>query len=271
MLEFTLTSRSFGHMARVLMLTSVGALAACGDEETKEATPAASATEAANANTAALSSNSNWLDLSSCGQPPTGTVNYLLGGTELSISQAIVRRVILPKTPENEKLDPQKPLATQVAPGTGCPDKPLPIVGVVTKSSFETDLLEGSVTMFPVAPGLVANYSKVVQDLRNKRPANSCQQEKDGLLVCFGQEKQGETTTDVAYVIVTDQSMNLNSGAPLFARCEIREGKPVGCNLGDLASSQVFYDATLARLPRSAADLRAAHQTVNKQFASQAG
>lgn len=259
-----------GTIAKLSAIACLAVLAACGDEATNEASPAASSTEQATANNAVLSSNSNWLDLSSCGQPPTGVVNYLLGGTELSINQGIVRRVILPQNAENQGLDPAKPLATQVAPGTGCPDKPLPVVGIVTASEFESDLLEGNVTMFPALPALVENYAKVVGRLRTERPENSCQAEKDGLLICFGQEKQGEASTDVAYMIATDPALKLNSGAPLFARCEIRDGKPVGCNLGDLASSQVFYDATLARLPRSASDLQAAHQAINQKFAAQA-
>ncbi|MEM7239403.1 MAG: hypothetical protein AAF317_12410 [Pseudomonadota bacterium] len=262
-----LTPRKIGSATRIAAVAAMVVLAACDDETAKQAQPTASSTEQAGA----LASNASWLDLSTCGQPPTGTVNYQLGGTSISISQALVRRVILPKTDATKNIDPAKPLAVQVPPGTGCPDAPLQIAAVMTSSQFATDLLEGSVTMFPVAPGLVENYSKVVTQLRSQRPENACQAEKDGLIVCFGQEKQGEATTDVAYVIASSPQANLNSGAPLFARCEIQDSKPVGCNLGDLASPQVFYDATLARLPRSAADLQAAHRAVNQQFASRAG
>ncbi|MEM7178039.1 MAG: hypothetical protein AAGD47_09710 [Pseudomonadota bacterium] len=258
------------RLAQWTAIACLGALSACGDETAKEATPTVSSTEQAAANNAGVASNPNWLDLSSCGQPPTGVVNYLLGNTEISLNQGIVRRVFLPQTAETQNLDPEKPLATQVSPGTGCPDKPLQVVGIVTASQFETDLLEGSVTMFPAVPALVENYAKVVGRLQDERPENSCQVEKDGLLVCFGQEKQGETSTDVAYMIATDPALRLNSGAPLFARCEIRDGKPVGCNLGDLASSRVFYDATLSRLPQSASDLQAAHRAINQKFAAQA-
>lgn len=262
-----LIPRSTRSIARFAAVAALAVLAACDEETAQQTQPQASST----AQAGTLASNASWLDLSACGQPPTGTVTYQLGNTSINLSQGIVRRVILPQSEATRNIDPNKPLAVQVPAGTGCPSKPLPIAAVVTSSQFSTDLLEGSVTMFPVAPGLVENYSKVVTQLRAQRPENACQTEQDGLIVCFGQEKQGKSITDVAYVIASSPSVNLNTGAPLFARCEIADGKPVGCNLGDLASPQIFYDATLARLPRSAADLQAAHRAVNQQFASRAG
>lgn len=248
--------------ARGLAAAALLALAACGDEET----PAPQASSTSQVPAAQAKSNINWLDLAPCGQPQTGAVHYRIGGAVLVLEQAIVRRVILTQSRLTQGIDPSKSLGEQLPKGTGCADNPLDVAGVVTKSGFETDLLEGSVTLFPLLPDLIVSYQRVITQLLNERPSNACQAEQDGLLICFGQERQNDIATDVAYVIATDPSKNLATGGPLFARCEIREGRPVGCNLGDAASQQIFYDATLARTPSSDIDLKTAHDQIRQKF-----
>lgn len=260
MLHDRLCKTTTGSVTRAIAALALLTLAACGDEsaEAPQASPTANAPDA--------TTNASWLDLTPCGQPQTGAVHYNIGGAVVVLEQAIVRRVVLNQNALTAQVDPAKPLAAQLPPGTGCTDNPLEVAGVITTSEFQSDLLEGSVTLFPVIPDLIVSYQRVVTQLRDERPENACQAEQEGLLVCFGQERQNDTTTDVAYVIATDPQKKLATTGPLFARCEIQGGQPVGCNLGDAASQQVFFDASLRRLPRSGDDLQAAHLQVRQKF-----
>ncbi|MEM9045465.1 MAG: hypothetical protein AAGC81_12290 [Pseudomonadota bacterium] len=264
MLKDRLPPKYLGLASRGFAAAALLALAACGDEEA----PAPEASSTSQVPSASVQANASWLDLAPCGQPQTGAVHYRVGGAVVVLEQAIVQRVVLSQGSLTQEIDPAKPLGDQLPKGTGCADNPLSVAGVITRSEFQSDLLEGSVTLFPVIPELIGSYQQVVTQLREQRPANACQDEQDGLLICFGQERQNDVATDVAYVIAADTNIRLATGGPLFARCEIQEGRPVGCNLGDAASQQIFYDATLRRTPTSAADLKAAHDQVREKFAA---
>ncbi|MEM7505461.1 MAG: hypothetical protein AAF415_01850 [Pseudomonadota bacterium] len=248
------------------------ALGACAQNTATEAGPDSGTTAtgsggAASTGAAAQQANPNWLDLSACNQQQDNLVHYQISGTAVALPQQIVRRLVLVDSPETAQIDRQKPLAAQLARGTGCPDKPLPIGGVITDSEYQSDLLEGNVSLFATPTALLQNYGQLITDLQDRRPSNACQPPQGDLILCFGQENLNGEATDILYIITADKQQKLNFGAPLFTRCEIRERKPVGCNLGDLASPEVFFDATLARLPTSTADLRAAHNNVMTQFA----
>lgn len=257
-------------------MLAILALAACADGGTTTASPeTGSSTGAATGATGTTGSaqatasgdqNPSWLNLAPCGQPQDGIVHYQIGGTAVALPQSIVRRIVLLNTPETQAIDQTRPLADQLEAGLGCENKPLPLGGVITQSPYETDLLEGNVSLFPIPTALIQNYQQLITQLQRDRPANACQDPQGDLLLCFGQETVGETTKDVLYLISTDANEKLNFQAPLFARCEIRDRKPVGCNLGDLANPQIFFDATLARLPNSTADLRTAHRAVFQKF-----
>lgn len=249
----------------LLGMAFVLALGACAQNTATEAGPDSGS--AAGAGNATQQANPNWLDLTACDQSRADLVHYQISGTAISLPQQIVRRLVLLNTSETAQIDQQKPLAGQLARGTGCPDKPLPIGGVITDSEYQSDLLEGNVSLFATPTALLQNYGQLITDLQSSRPANACQPPQGDLILCFGQENLNGQATDVLYIITTDTGQKLNFGAPLFTRCEIRDRKPVGCNLGDLASPEVFFDATLSRLPTSTADLRAAHNDIMTQFA----
>lgn len=250
-------------------------LAACAEDRVQEAGPSESSSAAASAPSgsqagqpAAAQQNPNWLDLSPCGRGPRDLAHYNVAGTEVSVPQGIVARLLLVEAPDLPPLDQSKPLAGQVEAGFGCPSRPFPVAGIVTRSSYETELLQGTVSLFPIPRGLTENYRQLITQLRDQQPTNACQKPEGDLLLCAGQERLNNEAENVLYVISTDPGATLAFGAPLFARCELENNQPVGCNLGDRANPAIFFDATLARLPRSTADLRAAHDAVRSRFAS---
>ena len=246
-----------------LFLLAAVALGACAENAGDSASAPAASSGAAGA-AVDPAQNPNWLDLSGCAGNQS-IVHYRIGAQPIQLPQSIVRRLILLEAGATANIDREKPLVQQVPKGTGCADQPLPVGGAITQSNFDSDLLEGTVTLFATPASLVENYGKLITRLHKERPSNACQPAEGDLFLCFGQEQQRGKTANVLYVITaTDQKLNF--GAPAFARCEIQGGKPVGCNLGDIVSPELFFDATLSRLPRSTADLRAAHSAILKQF-----
>ncbi|MEL6476547.1 MAG: hypothetical protein AAFR17_04405 [Pseudomonadota bacterium] len=245
-----------------LLGASLLALGACGNEPVTQASPSSEAPATA----ATAAANPSWLDLTACDGRP-GLVHYNIGGAEVALPQQIVRRLVLLETEATANVDREKPLAPQVPRGTGCAGNPLPVGGVLTQSQFDSDLLDGNVWLATVARPLLENYSKVIGDLQSRRPSNACQAQGD-LLFCSGQENFRGQTTDVVYAIASQANEKMNFGAPLYVRCEVRDSQVAGCNLGDAFSPQVFFDATLSRLPRSTADIRAAHTAIARQFSA---
>ncbi|MEM8697522.1 MAG: hypothetical protein AAGF44_00030 [Pseudomonadota bacterium] len=249
------------------------ALGACADQPVTEAAPQTGATANATGGTGdaaaagAAATNPNWLDLSACTGGRPGLVHYTISGVGVSLPQPIVRQLVLLEDGPTANLDRDRPLAAQVARGTGCADNPLPVGGVLTRSQFEADLLEGNVWLAGLARPLLENYAQVIGDLQTRRPENSCQTQND-LLFCSGQENFRGQTANVVYAISTDPGQRMNFGAPLYVRCEVRDGQVAGCNMGDAVNPQVFFDATLARIPRSTQDIRSAHTAILRQFSA---
>ena len=249
-------------------LLGIFALAACGNEPTTSAAPQAGSQPSAAATGTAVDPSQNpfWLNTAGCSTGDKRFVHYSLGGQEIAFPQQIVRRLVLLNQAPTDNIDESKPLSVQVPDGTGCVDNPLAIGGVVTRSRLDNELLEGTVTLFGNPNQLVRDYGELITDLQTRRPKTACQDPQGDLLLCFGKENLRGNSTDVLYIITTSASEKLNFGAPLFTRCEIQDNKPVGCNLGDLASRAIFVDATLSRLPRNTAELRAAHDVLLGQF-----
>ncbi|MEM8991191.1 MAG: hypothetical protein AAGD08_12330 [Pseudomonadota bacterium] len=192
-------------------------------------------------------------DLSSCREEADRRLHARIGGAVFALPAEKILRLV-----------PAGGAAGQgaVAPGDGCPDRPVGVDVVLIGDALDAPSLLGPMGLRNVAPR-DRGFAEVVTGLQQEQPAEACKPAGEGLIQCFGTERNGERVTPVLYLISTRGDQRLAMGAPLTARCIIdAESQSIrGCGVLDMAGDGVMFEASLAPGTYTTETLQAALET----------
>lgn len=257
---------------RLLVPAIVLSLAACAEQT---ATPPATGTgqqqaaaaQAPAAGQAAPAGEAAQLTLTGCAQPPGDKMHFRVGENHLAVPQAAIRTIVPLEADRGEA--PDKMLAqieARLKDGKGCPETPFEASLVVLDGEVNDPLLAGRVTVLrqPSQQSL-AGFTKLMSEFQRQQPENLCGKLGDDMLQCFWKEKAGERELLTLYLITTNTKQNLAMGAPLTARCLLKDQKTVvGCSIQDTLSGGIAVDAPLKSGKITTANLRSARDAAVK-------
>ena len=247
----------------------LAALAGCAEgTATPEATTTEATPQTATQPAAQNAGNSaGRVSLSNCATPDNGKVFFKVSDTVVSlapseIQETIPRGLQRPFTAETVKAA----LEQQTSQGGGCPEKPIELLILSmsvpagdTKLSGQIGLIAGDTRSFS------QDYGTFLTQLQ-RNPPKSCQATEGNLLICPANQKIGNRDVEIAYIVSTDPSKKLRSGAPLAARCDRQADKIGSCRLLDLDSKGVTFEAALKSGPYSSASLADAWQLAQRSI-----
>ncbi|MEM7210842.1 MAG: hypothetical protein AAF479_02950 [Pseudomonadota bacterium] len=246
----------------------LAALAGCADGTAKPAPSAESSTQTATSQSSSTANPSaGRVSLTNCATPDNGRVYFQFQDTVVSLAPTEIQETIpkglkRPFTAESVKAA----LEQQTAQGAGCPEKPIELLVLSMSVPAEGTKLNGQIGLIAGSSGqFSAEFAGFLTKLQNQ-PPKSCQATQGDLLICPATQKIGNRDVEIAYIVTTDRSRKLRSGAPLAIRCERQADKIGSCRLLDLDSNGVTFEAMLESGPYTTASLDAAWQLAQRSI-----
>jgi hypothetical protein len=185
----------------------------------------------------------DWFSEMQCSRPKDGHIVLQINQVPFRIPEASVTSVLLEHVPRLGFQDGQ--YSMQLLSDSGCPENPAPAVRIVVQPAAPGLTQSLVLSMTPPHEGL-SQRAQTLLDLRGNAVERCLPTPNTtGFVTCGVRETSNGRSEPIVYVIATDKTMVLHSGAPLHLRCFVLPN--LLCGIEDDLKGGVTFKIGLAK------------------------